>query len=81
MALIHGIVKMVKYLSQAHSISTDRASVVFLLGSLLQAPIVLPMIYLIYAHMRSLSMIMVPMTVQVLMTLAIFLLALKSLGK
>lgn len=71
LSLIYGFGIICKKLSIIHNISFDRASVVFLLGGLLQASIMVPLISFIYTSMRTLYIVLLPPTMQILTTILV----------
>lgn len=70
-SMIWGIVALVQKFSKIHHVSGDRAFCIWLVGMILQVPIVLPILFLTHTYMRILFIILMPISIQVLTSLTV----------
>ena len=68
-------------LSKVHGLSSDQGANTFVLGVLLQIPFLTPLVFFISTQMRSLYIVLVPLTIQILTTFGIIFLGIKALEK
>ena len=80
-SFVYGVLAMSVKIAKIHGFSSDRGVSVFLLGTLLQLPIVVPLIYFFYTNMRSLFIFVVPLTMQALAMVAVLFIGSKILKK
>lgn len=78
---IYCITHLIKKFSEVHQISSRLAVKVFFLGALLQAPLIIPSLLFISSHMRTLFIVLVPPSVQILVTISVITLGAKVLNK
>ena len=78
---IYGMVAISTKLSKVHGFSSDEGANTFVLGVLLQLPFLIPLIFFISTQMRSLYVVLVPLTMQMLTTFTIIFLGIKALEK
>ncbi|MBA2368462.1 MAG: hypothetical protein H0V82_05500 [Candidatus Protochlamydia sp.] len=80
-SIIFGIIRMSIQLSKVHGFHSDQGTNVFIRGTLIQAPLLCLSFFLINAYMKTLFVLLVPVTIQFLTIFSIIIFGNKFLKK